>query len=133
MTGDTNDAICLMYGRYVEKFDDLDDALGAAWARDEWSDEDWWDKIEVVSIGGAARSIYHESPEYVAYVAVMNEARREREKVNPPRPFIGNITIDGDVLESLYGDDDPSAKLDELRPYLGDRVAFDPARIKHYR
>jgi hypothetical protein len=117
----------LVWGRSVDLFKSLDEALDQSWWASE-SDDDWFDYIEVVGDGESDR-MDREHPTVAAHHRrKLDESMDRYYKQAAARPFIGNITIDDKPLVSLYGDDSPDARLAELRPRLGDRVQFKPAR-----
>jgi hypothetical protein len=127
-------SIWLLFGRDVDEFDNLDDALNGAWAIDEWSDDGWWDRIERIDDDGTITVIDSGSPEYVAFSRQRDAERRERERLAPPPALVGSVLVDGMPLESYYGDtgeSDAAKRVERLRPYLGDRVKWRPVIRRH--
>jgi hypothetical protein len=126
----TAENVILVWGRDVTRYDTMDDAIDAAWRLSE-SDDDWFDAIELIAADGTSTRITsNQDPVRSEFNRRGVEQIKQYNKRLADRPFIGNIVIDGKILRSLYGDDDPEPEMAELRPVVGDRVRFVPVRTR---
>lgn len=123
--------IYIVHGRGVDLFDDVDEAKRHAWYASN-SDEGWFDKLEVVALGGEVTTLKRKDlPELDQWDNEQDASYRERRAA---KPHVANLSVDGTPFESFYGDSgtaEARAKYEHLLPYLGDRLELVDIKAKY--
>ncbi len=118
------DHVYLVHGRDISVFTTLERAIG--WAHTiTWSDDNWFDALEIVSRDGSTRRYESDDPEVRQWLREEDRRREQERKAKPGPAHLANLAIDDEIVNSYFGVDGvghAEADAELLRPFLGDRV-----------
>ncbi len=121
------DQVYLVHGRDVSIMTTFEAAIGWAWTI-SWSDDNWFDALEIVERGGTSKRYENDDPQMRKWLSAEDGRRMADLKAHPGPAHSANLVLDDEVVNSYFGPAGPEravADADLLRPFLGDRLKVE--------